>query len=234
MAALFSALSIGVVFAEGSGDGSDTSSGRTEEAKASRIEEYRAAFAEAVGVTVEELDAAIQAVALARVDAAVEAGKLTEEKAEELRTAVESGERQGAWAGKRRGAVAFTRGGSGAGEALADELGVTVDDLTAARKQVALDRIDDAVEAGRLTAEKGEELKAAVESGEWPGKGRGSDRGGCARGGSPNHDWSGARYDKAKTEYPPSLRPAPPKASRTGRLRHVRGGAIRPGERRSA
>jgi anti-sigma28 factor (negative regulator of flagellin synthesis) len=200
MAALFSALSIGVVFAEGGSDGSDASSGTTEETKASRLEEYRAAFAEAVGVTVEELDAALQAVALARVDAAVEADKLTEEKAEELRTAIESGERQGAWTGKRRGVLAFKRGGSAAGEALAAELGVTVDDLTAARKQVALDRIDDAVEAGKLTAEKGEELKAAVESGEWPGKARGSDRGECARGGSGNHGWGGARYDKAKTE----------------------------------
>ena len=199
MAGLFSALSIGVVFAEGSGDGSDASSGTTEEAKASRIEEYRAAFAEAVGVTGEELDAAVQAVALARVEAAVEAGKLTEEKAEELRTAIESGERQGAWAGKRRGALAFKRGGSAAGEALADELGVTVEDLTAARKQVVLDRIDDAVEAGKLTAKKGEELRAAIESGEKPDRGRGF-RG--HKRGSGNHSGTsdGAETETAGTE----------------------------------
>ena len=73
LAMLFSAVSVGVVFAEGGGDGDD-SSDTTEETKRSRAEAFREDLAEALGVTVEELDAAFKQVALDRVDAAEEAG----------------------------------------------------------------------------------------------------------------------------------------------------------------
>ena len=115
-------------------------------------------------MTLEELDAAFQQVALDRVDAAVEAGRIDEQKAAELRTAIESGE----LAAKR-----FGRGLKGSGEALAEELGVTVDALTAARKQVALDRVDDAVEAGKITEEEATEIRAKIESGQGLERGRG-------------------------------------------------------------
>ena len=57
--------------------------------------------------------------------------------------------------------------------ALAEELEVTVDDLAAARKQVALNRVDDAVEAGKITEEQAEEIRAKIESGEGREHGRG-------------------------------------------------------------
>ena len=177
IAVLFSALGLGVVLAEGGGNG-DTD-------KRARAEERRAAFAEALGVTVEELDAAFRQVALDRIDAAVEAGKLTDEQAAKARAKIESGE-LGDGDGKRRGGHAFKRARHGdfdadaAREALAAALGVTVDDLAAARQQVALDRVDAAVEAGKITEEQAAKLRAAIESGEKPdfGKGkRGHDRG---------------------------------------------------------
>ena len=176
IAVLFSALGLGVVLAEGGGDGDAD--------KQARAEERRAAFAEALGVTVEELDAAFRQVALDRLDAAVEAGKLTDEQADEARAKIESGD--AAADGKRRLGHAFKRArhgdfdGADGREALAAALGVTVDDLAAAARQVALDRIDAAVEAGKITEEQAVEIRAAIESGEKPdfGKGkRGHDRG---------------------------------------------------------
>ena len=176
IAVLFSALGLGVVLAEGGGNG-DTDKG-------ARAEERRAAFAEALGVTAGELDAAFKQVALDRIDAAVEAGKLTDEQAAEARAKIESGE-SGDADGKRRLGHAFKRArhgdfdGADGREALAAALGVTVDDLAAAARQVALDRVDAAVEAGKITEERAAEIRAAIESGEKPdfGKGkRGHDR----------------------------------------------------------
>ena len=161
VAIAFSALGVGVVLAEGDGDGSDGSSATTEETRETRIEERREALAEALGVTVEALVAAFRQVALDRVDEAVEAGKITEEKAEAWRAAIESGE----WEGMRRGWRGFKHGSLAEGESL--------DDLKAEWKQAALDRVDAAVEAGRITDVEAEELRAAIESGEKPDRGRG-------------------------------------------------------------
>ena len=192
IAMLFSALSVGIVFAEGDGAGDGTSSETTKETRKSHAEEGRNAFAEALGVSVEELDAAFQQVVLDRVDAAVEDGKLTEEEASDIRGKIEAGE------GKRWGGHLFKFGGSG-GEALATALNVTVDDLAAARKQVALDRIDAAVEAGKLTEEKAEELRTAIESGEKLERGRGlrDHHKGSGKGWNKG---DGATGDTAKTE----------------------------------
>ena len=207
IAVLFSALGLGVVLAEGGGDG-DTG-------KRARAEERRAAFAEALGVTAGELDAAFKQVALDRIDAAVEAGKLTEEQAAEARAKIESGE-LGDRAGKGRLGHAFKRArrgvdadGADGREALAAALGVTVDDLAAARRQVALDRVDAAVEAGKITEEQAAAMRAAIESGEKPdfGKGkRGHDRG-FRKGhdGDCGKDWNkdGSSMEKpGKTETP--------------------------------
>lgn len=173
IALLFSALSVGIVFAEGDGDGGSDPSDTTEETKQSRAEEARADFAEALGVTVEDLDAAFQEIALDRIDDALDAGTITEERAAELRTAIESGEGKGRFLARGR----FLRGGSDNREALAEALDVSVDDLVAAGKQVALDRVDEAVESGKITEEKAEELRTAIESGEKLDRGRGHDKG---------------------------------------------------------
>lgn len=153
IAGLFSALGVGVVLAEGGGDGDRKSHGMTQEEREAKADEARTEFAEALGVTLEELAAAFQQVALDRVDAAVEAGTIDDEKAGELRTAIEAGELAGKRFGKR-----FRHGGSDGAAAFAEELEVTVDDLAAARQQVALNRVDDAVEAGKITEEEAEEI----------------------------------------------------------------------------
>lgn len=192
-ALLFSVLGVGVVLAEGDGDGGDDSSATTEETRQSRIEESRAAFAEALGVTVDELTAAFKQVALDRVDETVEAGKVTEEKAAEWRAAIESGESEG----KRRGWRWFKHGRDSGGQALADALGVTVDELAAARKQVVLDRIADAVEAGKLTEEKAEAWRTAIESGEKRERTGGA---GHDKGPGKGHGGYGGDKEKATTE----------------------------------
>ena len=176
LAMLFSALSVGVVFAEGGGDGDD-SSDTTEETRESRGEAFREDLAEALGVTVEELETAFKQVALDRVNAAEEAGTITEEQAESARTKIESGE----WGDKRRGGHRFGRGGSLDGE--------TLDERKAQWKQAALDRIDAAVEAGTISEEKAEELKSAIESGEKPDRdGRSGGRRGFGKGGGWSHE----------------------------------------------
>ena len=168
IAGLFSALGVGVVLARGGGDGDRESHGVTEEEKQAKAEEARTEFAEALGVTLEELDAAFQQVALDRVDAAEADGTIDADQATELRTAIESGE----FAGKRFGR-GFRGAGSDGATALAEELEVTVDDLAAARKQVALNRVDGAVEAGKITEEQAEEIRAKIEAGEGREHGRG-------------------------------------------------------------
>jgi hypothetical protein len=50
----------------------------------------------------------------------------------------------------------------------AEQLGVETDELSAALKQALKNRVDAAVAAGRLTEEQGEEMKAAIDSNEFP------------------------------------------------------------------
>jgi polyhydroxyalkanoate synthesis regulator phasin len=50
----------------------------------------------------------------------------------------------------------------------ADQLGVESDELANALKQALKNRVDEAVEDGRLTEEQGEELKERIDSGETP------------------------------------------------------------------
>ncbi len=192
----FAGLGVGVVLAEGgsevddkkrSGHGTGAGYGVNGE-KASSWDEGREAFAGALGVTVEDLDAAARQVALDRVDEAVEAGKITEEEAAEIRTRVESSE-AGDWHPRGFGL-------SAGGEALAEALGVTVEDLKAAMRQVLLERIDAAVKAGKVSEEKAEEWRTAIESGDKP------ERDGDSRGrwrGSRGH-WGPGDKDAATTE----------------------------------
>ena len=175
--ALAGALGAGPATAEGDGDS-----------------DKGAALAEALGVTVAELEAARRQVALDRIDAAVESGRLSEERAGTLREAIESGEERGHWRGHRRH-FGWHGDEDDGGAAFAEALGVTVAELEAARRQVALDRIDAAVADGKLTEERAEALREAIESGEgrWHGRfGRGH-RGRDFGKGAFGHDADGFR-----------------------------------------
>lgn len=147
--ALAGALGAGPATAGGDGDG-----------------DKGAALAEALGVTVAELEAAKRRVALDRIDAAVESGQLSEERAATLREAIESDEERGHWRGHYGHGWGWHGDEDDGGAAFAEALGVTVEELEAAMRQVALDRIDAAVADGKLTEERAEALREAVESGE--------------------------------------------------------------------
>ncbi len=158
--AMLSVIGAGVVLANGGDSDSKGDSDRE-----TRRAELQADFAEALGVTPETLVAAIQQVVLDRIDAAVADGKISEEKASEWRTAVESGERP-----KLRWAKIAGGDREAAAEALTTELGVTVADLSNARQQVVLDRLDAAVADGKISEEEAAEKRAAIESGEFEWK----------------------------------------------------------------
>ena len=179
--ALAGALGAGPATAEGDGDG-----------------DKGAALAEALGVTVEELEAAKRRVALDRIAAAVESGRLGEERAGTLREAIESGEERGHWRGHGgHGGHGWGWHGDGddGGAAFAEALGVTVEELDAAMRQVALDKIDAAVADGKLTEERAEALREAIESGEerWHGRFERGHRGRGFGKGAFGHDADGFR-----------------------------------------
>ena len=181
--ALAGALGAGPAAAEGDGDDHRAHHDRGDHDKG-------AALAEALGVTVEELEAAKRQVALDRIAAAVADGELSEERADALREAVESGERRGHMRGFRGHGFGWHDDEGDEGAAFAEALGVTVEELDAAMREVALDKIDAAVESGRLGEERADALREAVESGESFGRER-FERGHRGRGfGFPKGDFA--------------------------------------------
>ncbi len=149
----------GGVAAAGPGDGD----------RGARCEERFAKIAEERGVSVEQLQADIKASLLARVDAAEKAGRISSERAAQLRERISEGSLcQGAHHGTARLAtrsmlraaadfLALDRaelreqlpGNSLAG--LAQKQGKSVDALKAAMLAPAKERLASAVEAGRIT-----------------------------------------------------------------------------------
>lgn len=112
-----------------------------------------ALLAEALGITVDELDAAQEEARLAAIDQALEEGQITEEQAEQL----------------REGSARFGRGFHGFADKdalLAEALGISVEELDAAQAEVRAARLQAMVEAGALTQEQADLIAAqeAVES----------------------------------------------------------------------
>jgi hypothetical protein len=137
----------------------------------SRFDGYEEALAEALGIDVEELQAAYQAVRETLIQQAVDEGMLTQEQADALL----SGERPEAPAeGDRpegvgpgpRGGIGFHAGGADVNALLADELGITVEELQAAQQEAHAAVIAQAVEDGMLTQEEADLMQArsAVQS----------------------------------------------------------------------
>jgi polyhydroxyalkanoate synthesis regulator phasin len=131
-----------------------------------RLGDQEAAFAEALGITVEELQAAQETASNAAIDQLVADGWLTEKQAEQLKArAADFGP------GLDRAAVRF------AGRfvdseidydaLLADALGIGVDELAEARTQVRDDALAQAVTDGRLTQEQADLMKARIALGAW-------------------------------------------------------------------
>lgn len=106
------------------------------------------ALAVALGITVDELEAAQLEARSAMLAQAVVDGYLTEAQAEALQDET------------LRGFVRAPRLPYDGSEYLASALGITVDELDAARQQVKADRLAAAVEAGLLTQEQADAMLA--------------------------------------------------------------------------
>lgn len=101
------------------------------------------ALAEALGISVEELQAAHETVQTEMLEQAVAEGKLTQEQADQLKT-------RGTWG--HRGQLAQMKGV--VESYLADALGISVEDLQAARESVKTEGLQQALEDGKITEEQ--------------------------------------------------------------------------------
>lgn len=122
---------------------------------------FSAAVATKLGTTAAKLEAAITDAANDRIDAAVQAGSLSAADAETLRQAIADGDRlaqriaQGAEVAKKLGVT----------EAKLDEA------YAAVRKAAALERVDEAEKAGRITAEVADQMRERIEAADLAGFG---------------------------------------------------------------
>lgn len=107
-------------------------------------------LAEALGISVEELEAAYEAVRLTVIDQALEEGVISEEEAEILR------ENQRPMRNGRVMRRLLVNGD----ELLADALGIGVDELQEARAEVRAARLEELVDAGVITQERADLLAA--------------------------------------------------------------------------
>jgi hypothetical protein len=127
--------------------------------KAEKGADHSQYLAEALGITVDELDAAQAAVAEAAIAQAVEDGTITQEQADRMaERAGDFGGRMPMMGGHGRGG--FDKGGVDHEALLADELGITVDELQAAQDQARQAELDQAVADGNLTAEEADLMVA--------------------------------------------------------------------------
>ena len=152
---------------------------------------FQAAVADKLGVTTQQLENAYRAAALERLDAAVAAGRLTKEQADELRQRIESGEAGpmggmfGPMGGMHGPGVRVFGGGLdaatdylglteaqlheklAAGQSLADiakAQGKSVDGLKSAMLAEAKDKLDQAVKDGKIAAAQRDEMLQHLEA----------------------------------------------------------------------
>ncbi len=142
----------------------------------SRFDGYEEALAEALGIDVEELQAAYQAVRETLIQQAVDEGMLTQEQADALLSgerpegghpeAPAEGERPDGVGPGPRGGIGFHTGGADVNALLADELGITVEELQAAQQEAHAAVIAQVVEDGTLTQDEADLMQArsAVQS----------------------------------------------------------------------
>lgn len=121
--------------------------------------DYQQLLADALGITVDDLQTAYQTARDAAIDQAVEEGLITQEQADNMKV----------WGGfgRRGGFPGFTRAPKGvANDAidenalLADALGITVDELQAARETANQAAIEQAIAEGLITQEQADAMQA--------------------------------------------------------------------------
>ncbi|HQE91378.1 MAG TPA: hypothetical protein PLH19_03075 [Anaerolineae bacterium] len=121
--------------------------------------DYQQLLADALGISVADLQAAYQTARDAAIDKAVEAGLITQEQADEMKV----------WGGlgRRGGLGVLGRAPKGVANntidenaLLADALGITVDELQAAREAANQAAIQQAVAEGLITQEEADAMQA--------------------------------------------------------------------------
>lgn len=122
--------------------------------------DYQQLLANALGITVDDLQAAYTAARDTAIDQAVEQGLLTQEQADTMKVWGGSGGRRGLGTfGRMPKDIAGTK--SIDEEALlADALGITVEDLQSAREKASQAAIDQAIAEGLITQEQADEMQA--------------------------------------------------------------------------
>jgi PAS domain-containing protein len=122
--------------------------------------DYRQLLADALGITVEELDAACETARTAAIEEAVKQDLITQEQADQM--LAREGTKRG-WFGFRgfgRGPKGIANGKIDEEALLADALGITVDELRSAREKANQAAIDQAIAEGIITQEQADQMLA--------------------------------------------------------------------------
>jgi polyhydroxyalkanoate synthesis regulator phasin len=115
-----------------------------------RGEEHSALLAEVLGISQEELQAAVTTARNAAIDQAVADGRITQEQADQMKAQED---------GRGMGWGRLGKGGDHDAE-LAEALGITLEELQAAKAEVQNRVLDEAVAAGEITQEEADLMQA--------------------------------------------------------------------------
>ncbi len=121
--------------------------------------DYQQLLADALGITVDDLQAAYQTARDAAIDEAIDEGLITQEQADEMKVWGGFG-RRGGFGGFGRAPKGVAGGAIDENTLLADALGITVDELTAARETANQAAINQAIAEGLITQEQADAMQA--------------------------------------------------------------------------
>jgi predicted transcriptional regulator len=122
--------------------------------------DYQQLLADALGITVDELQAAYETARAAAIEQAVTEGLITREQADEMLVWGGTGRRGFGFFGFHRGPKGVPASAIDEQALLADALGITVDELQAAREEANQAAIEQAVAEGLITQEQADEMQA--------------------------------------------------------------------------
>jgi lambda repressor-like predicted transcriptional regulator len=121
--------------------------------------DYQQLLADALGITVEELQDAFEGARIKAIEQAVEQELITQEQADELLSREDSGRHGFDFRAFGRGPKGLSGGEIDERALLADALGITVDELEAARQEANQAALELAIAEGILTEEQANEMQ---------------------------------------------------------------------------
>ena len=122
--------------------------------------DYQQLLADALGITVDDLQTAYQTARDAAIDKAVEAGLITQEQADQMKVWGGFGGHRGGFRGFERAPKDVAGSNIDENALLADALGITVDELQAARETANQAAIEQAIAEGLITQEQADAMQA--------------------------------------------------------------------------